>query len=88
MEQVLGYLVSTLALAVILIGFPSQILKNYKEKRFGMSILLVALGCLLLVSRIGYTILRKDYFILVPDFISLLVHVVLLYQILLYRKNI
>ncbi len=88
MEQVLGYLVSTLALAVILIGFPSQILKNYKEKRFGMSILLVALGCLLLVFRIGYTILRKDYFILVPDFISLLVHVVLLYQILLYRKNI
>jgi hypothetical protein len=87
MESTLGWLVSIATLAVILIGLPSQIYKNYKEKSFGMSILLISLGVVLLIFRISYTLVRHDYYILIPDIISILIHIILFYQFFLYRKS-
>ena len=85
-EYILGFSVSILALCVILLGLTGQIYKNYKEKRSGMSIIIIGFGIILLFLRIIYTYIRHDYFIMIPDIISFFIHVVLIYQFIIYKK--
>ncbi len=87
MEPTLGTILLIASLGVVFIAFPSQIYKNWKNKTFGISLALVSFGVLIYVTRIPYTFLRSDYYILIPDIIGLALHIVLIYQYFLYRKN-
>lgn len=85
MEHILGIALTIMMISVVFIAFPSQIYKNWKEKHFGISLTLVTFGILIYVIRIPYTYIRSDYYILVPDIIGLIVHLVLVYQYFKYR---
>ena len=74
------------SLLVVFIAFPSQAYKNYKTKNFGISLVLVLFGVAIYLLRIPYTFIRHDYFILIPDIIGLLIHVLLIWQFFLYKK--
>ncbi len=87
MEEVLGTILLIASLGVVFIAFPSQIYKNWKTKQFGISLTLVGFGILIYITRIPYTFLRSDYYILIPDIIGLTLHLILIYQYFLYRKN-
>ena len=60
-QFLLSILVSIFSLALVLIGIPAQIKKNYREKRSGqpLTTILIALG--FYVSSIGFFILTKAW---------------------------
>jgi hypothetical protein len=75
-----------MSLLVVFIAFPSQVIKNNSDKRFGMSIVLVLFGLSIYLLRIPYTYIRNDYFILIPDLFGFAVHLILLWQFFKYRN--
>ena len=77
----------TMSLLIVFIAFPSQAYKNYKTKNFGISLTLVLFGISIYLLRIPYTYIRKDYFILIPDLVGLLIHILLIWQFFLYRNK-
>lgn len=85
-EYYLGILLMIVSTMVVFITFPSQAYKNFKTKRFGISLILVLFGVSVYLLRIPYTFIREDYFILIPDIFGLLIHMVLIYQFFIYRK--
>jgi cytochrome c biogenesis protein CcdA len=87
MEQILGILLSIISLGVVFVAFPTQIYKNWKNKNFGISLTLILFGIAIYLIRIPYTFLRSDYYILIPDIVGLLIHLILIYQYFLYRKK-
>lgn len=87
MEEIFGNILLIASLGVVFVAFPSQIYKNWKTKRFGISLTLIGFGILIYITRIPYTFLRSDYYILIPDIIGLALHIILIYQYFLYRKN-
>jgi hypothetical protein len=86
-EVILGQTLMIVGLIITFIAFPSQIIKNYKDKKFGISIFLILCGIAIYSLRIPYTLIRNDYYILIPDVFGFLIHMVLLYQYFIYRKN-
>ncbi|MEK7613427.1 MAG: hypothetical protein AAB439_00945 [Patescibacteria group bacterium] len=86
-EVVLGYALMFMSLLVVFFAFPSQVWKNHKDKKFGISLILVLFGIGIYSLRIPYTFIREDYFILIPDIFGLLVHLILIYQFFLYRRS-
>ena len=87
LETILGSLLLAVGLVVVFIAFPSQIVKNYQEKRFGLSIVLVICGFLVYSLRIPYTIIRQDYYILIPDIVGFVIHIILVYQYFKYKNK-
>lgn len=87
MEQILGIMLSIISLGVVFIAFPTQIYKNWKTKNFGISLTLILFGVAIYITRIPYTFLRADYYILIPDIVGFLIHIILIYQYFIYRKK-
>lgn len=88
LESIIGKFLMIVSLLVVFFAFPSQAWKNYTEKRFGISIILVSFGLAIYLLRIPYTFIRNDYYILIPDIFGLLVHLLLLWQFFKYRKSV
>jgi general stress protein CsbA len=86
-ESILGVFISILSLCIIFVGFTNQIYKNWQEKKSGISMSIIGFGFVLLSIRIIYTYIRSDYFIMIPDIISLIIHVILIYQFFIYKKH-
>jgi hypothetical protein len=80
-------LVSVFSLALVLIGIPAQIAKNYREKRSGqpMMTILIALG--FYASQIGFFIITKAWLPLVSFAVGIVMWGTTLVQYFLYRKN-
>lgn len=87
MESIFGSLTLILSLAAALIGFPSQIRKNHKEKRCGISFLLIVLPMAVFISRAIYAVSISSWYIAIPDFLGIVLMLVLLMQFILYRKK-
>lgn len=80
-------LVSGFSLALVLIGIPAQIAKNYREKRSGqpLATILIALG--FYASQIAFFILTKAYLPLVSFAVGIIMWGTTLVQYFLYRKQ-
>ncbi len=87
MELFFGYGTIIASLLVVSFGLPAQIYKNWKNKRSAMSIFLLIGTLLVYLFRIPYTIIRKDWFILIPDSLGFCFSVILIIQYFTYRKN-
>jgi hypothetical protein len=87
MEGFFGTLTMIFGTCMAVIAFPSQIIKNYKEKTCGPSFLMVIIPLNLLVSRACYTLIKEAWYIFIPDIIGIILSTVLLYQYFSYRKK-
>ncbi len=86
MEHLFGALVTISMFTMLFIAWPTQIIKNYKEKRSGFSLVMIIIGTLLLIFRVIYTSIRNDLYILIPDIIALLIQSILFYQYFIYKN--
>ncbi len=87
MENLFGSLTLVLAVTMVVIALPSQIRKNYRERKCGLSFLMVLLPLGVYISRTCYAILIKSWYIVVPDFLGVIFSAVLLAQFLYYRNK-
>jgi len=86
MEVIFGTLTLILAVAMTLLALPSQIYKNHKDKKCGLSTLMVFLPLLVYISRAIYAIVIKSYYILIPDILGVIFSLIVLWQYLKYGK--
>ena len=86
MEQIFGSLTLILAVSMVVIALPSQIIKNYREQKCGLSFLMTALPLSVYVVRACYAVAIKSWYILIPDSLGVLFSVVLVYQYLKKKK--
>lgn len=87
LKLLLSVLVSVFSLALVLIGIPAQIAKNYREKRSGqpLATILIALG--FYTSQIAFFILTRAYLPLISFTVGILMWGTTLVQYFLYRNN-
>ena len=69
------------------VGLSAQVVKNYREKRSGSPFLLITLGVLVTLSRVGYAITIDSLYILIPDAIGAILICVQFFQFFEYRKK-
>lgn len=83
----LSILVSAFSLALVLIGIPAQIAKNYHEKRSGqpLATILIALG--FYASSIGFFILTRAWLPLASFSVGIIMWGITLVQYFLYQKH-
>ena len=86
-KLVFSLLVSIFALALVLVGIPAQIVKNYREKRSGqpLTTILIALG--FYISQIGFFIITSSYLPLVSFAIGVIGWGTTLVQYFIYREK-
>lgn len=84
---ILSILVAGFSLALVLVGIPAQIAKNYREKRSGQPVttILIALG--FYASQIGFFIATHAYLPLVSFSIGIVMWGTTLVQWFIYREN-
>jgi len=87
MEQIFGSATLILAVSMVVIALPSQIIKNHRDKKCGLSFLMVTLPLSVYISRACYAVTIKSWFILVPDTLGVLFSTILLIQYLKPRKS-
>ena len=77
---------SIFSLALVLIGIPAQIMKNYKEKRSGqpLTTILIALG--FYISQIALFFLTKNYLPLISFSVGFIMWGTTLIQWIIYEK--
>jgi len=85
MEHIFGSLTMVLAISMVVMGLPSQIIKIYKSKKCGLSFLMVVLPLLVYSSRVGYAITIHSWYILIPDVLGVIFSTILLVQYRLYK---
>lgn len=87
LEMAFGFLAMMCGLATFIIGLSAQAIKQYKEKRCGISIVFAGLGTITCIVRIIYFILSGTYWTILPDVIGLLISSVILYQYGAYARH-
>ena len=82
---ILSILVSIFSLALVLVGIPAQIVKNYREKRSGqpLTTILIAIG--FYAFSIAFFFVTDAYFPLFSFVIGMIMWVITLVQYFLYR---
>ncbi len=73
----------SLAIAMVVIAFPKQIIKNHKDNRVGITLWLVILPLGVYTSRAVYGLLIGSKYIMIPDVLGVIFSSVLLYQCLI-----
>jgi len=86
LEKILGISVLVLAITMVVIALPSQIKKNHKEKKCGLSFLMVILPLSVYLTRSFYAIKMESWYIFIPDSFGFIFSVVLLVQFFYYKK--
>src|SRR3989344_813843 len=84
---ILSILVSIFSLALVLIGLPAQIVKNYHEKRSGQPLLTILIALGFYASQIGFFIATSAYLPLISFAVGSVMWGITLVQYFLYRKN-
>lgn len=83
----LSILISVFSLALVLIGIPAQIAKNYREKRSGQPVLTILIAMALYASSIGFFILTRAWLPLLSFTVGFIMWGITLIQYFLYRKS-
>lgn len=86
MEKVFGLLTLVLAVSMVVIALPSQIIKNHKSKKCGLSIWMVILPLSVYVARSVYSLVISSYYIFIPDILGVIFSVILFWQYIKYRN--
>jgi len=83
---ILSVLVSIFSLALVLIGIPAQIAKNYREKRSGqpLTTILIAMG--FYASQIALFFVTHNYLPLISFTVGIVMWGITLVQYFIYRK--
>lgn len=76
-----------MGLATFIIGLSAQAIKQYREKRCGISIVFAGLGTGTCLVRIVYFALAGAYWTIPPDIIGLGISTVILYQYGAYERH-
>ena len=84
---ILGILVSIFSLALVLVGIPAQIAKNYREKRSGQPILTILIALGFYASQIAFFFVTHAYLPLISFAVGIIMWGITLVQYFLYRKN-
>jgi membrane-bound ClpP family serine protease len=87
LEPIFGALAMICGIATFIIGLTMQAIKQYKEKRCGISIVFAGLGTITCAVRMVYFILSKAYWTIPPDVIGLCLSSVIIYQYGAYQKK-
>jgi hypothetical protein len=87
MERIFGMSTLVLCLAAAFIGVPSLIIKYYREKRCGMTLvnILIVLG--MLISRTTYALTIGANYIAFPDALGVVLFLILLWQYFIYHPK-
>ncbi len=83
----LSILVSIFSLALVLVGIPAQIAKNYREKRSGQPVLTILIALGFYASQIAFFIATGAYLPLISFAVGIVMWGITLIQYFLYRKN-
>ena len=86
-KDLFGFLAMTAGLLTFIVGLSAQALKQYREKRCGISIVFAGLGTATCAIRIIYFSLSGAYWTIPPDVIGLLISGVILYQYGAYERK-
>ncbi len=86
MEQLFGTSTLTLAVIMVIIALPSQIRKNYRDRKCGLSFLMTLLPFGVYASRTCYAATIKSWYIFIPDCFGVIFAAILMFQYFLYRK--
>jgi len=86
-EFILSVLVSIFSLALVLIGIPAQIKKNYQEKRSGQPLLTILIALGFYASSIGFFILTRAWLPLVSFSVGIVMWGITLVQYFMYEKR-
>ena len=81
-----SFLVSIFSLALVLIGLPAQIKKNYKEKRSGQPIITILIAIGFYISQIALFFITDNYLPLFSFFVGFIMWGIVLIQYILYEK--
>ena len=84
---ILTILVSAFSLAIVLVGLPAQIHKNYREKRSGQPGLLIFIAMGYYSSQIGLYLITDAYLPLVSFAIGICMWVIILVQHFIYTAR-
>jgi hypothetical protein len=84
---VLSLFVSAFSLALVLIGIPAQIAKNYREKRSGQPVLTIVIALGFYASQIGLFVVTNTLLPLVSFAIGFAMWGITLVQFFVYRKR-
>jgi len=87
MEDFWGTLTMVLALAMVFIAIPSQIIKNHKVKQCGPNFIMVTIPLAIFISRTCYAYCIESWYIFIPDFVGAIASVLLFTQYFVYRKT-
>jgi len=83
----LSILVSVFSLALVLIGVPAQIAKNYHEKRSGQPATTILIALCFYASQIAFFYITHAFLPLISFSIGIFMWGVILVQYFLYHKN-
>jgi len=87
LQFLLSILVSIFSLALVLIGIPAQIRKNYREKRSGQPLATILIAIAFYASSIGFFILTKAWLPLASFLVGIIMWSVTLVQYFMYEKT-
>lgn len=80
MEQVLGETFRAFAIIMVCWGLPRQIIKQYKDNRFGMDFPFSIIVCIVYFFRAWYGVETRNWYIIIPDSIGFTLSVMVSYQ--------
>lgn len=84
---ILSVFVSIFSLALVLIGIPAQIAKNYREKRSGQPVLTILIALAFYGSQIAFFFVTHAYLPLISFVVGMVMWGITLVQYFLYHKN-
>ncbi len=82
----LSILVSIFSLALVLVGIPAQILKNYREKRSGQPLLTIFIALAFYAASIAFFWSTSAWFPLASFSVGIVMWGITLVQFFIYRK--
>ena len=83
----LSILVSVFSLALVLVGIPAQIAKNYREKRSGQPVTTILIALCFYASQIAFFYITHAFLPLISFSVGIIMWGITLVQYFLYRKN-
>ena len=85
---IVGVLTTILSVVIKVVGFPDQMIKNFKRKSTeGVSTAFYVLSVITYIVWTLYGILRSDFVVVISQALGIVTTGIIVYQIFIYRKK-
>jgi MtN3 and saliva related transmembrane protein len=85
---IVGVLTTILSVVIKVVGFPDQMVKNFKRKSTeGVSTTFYVLSVITYIVWTIYGILRNDIVVVISQALGIITTGIIVYQIIIYRKK-